>query len=89
MSNAIQFLASVAERPSYKHLFEDPATLASICEKVIVPNMQFRSKNFLNILMLPFLIVVLYILHTFKEYFFLYIFYDMKFPVHCNAYISW
>lgn len=45
VSNAIQFLASVAERPSYKHLFEDPATLASICEKVIVPNMQFRDAD--------------------------------------------
>ena len=44
MSNAIQFLASVAERPNYKSLFEDPNTLASICEKVIVPNMEFRSK---------------------------------------------
>lgn len=45
VSNAIQFLASVAERPSYKSLFEDPATLASICEKVIVPNMQFRTSD--------------------------------------------
>ena len=44
MSNAIQFLASVAERPAYKSLFEDPATLANICENVIVPNIQFRSK---------------------------------------------
>ncbi|XP_052087731.1 exportin-2-like isoform X2 [Mytilus californianus] len=45
VSNAIQFLASVAERPSYKSLFEDPSTLASICEKVIVPNMQFRDAD--------------------------------------------
>jgi len=44
VSNAIQFLASVAERPAYKHLFEASDTLASICEKVIVPNMQFRGK---------------------------------------------
>ena len=44
VSNAIQFLASVAERPGYKNLFEDPSTLSSICEKVIVPNMEFRSK---------------------------------------------
>ncbi len=44
VSNAIQFLASVAERPGYKHLFEDPNTLSSICEKVIVPNMEFRSE---------------------------------------------
>ena len=45
VSNAIQFLASVAERPGYKHLFEDPATLQSICEKVIVPNMEFRQAD--------------------------------------------
>ncbi|KAK2157652.1 hypothetical protein LSH36_187g00016 [Paralvinella palmiformis] len=45
VSNAIQFLASVAERPGYKHLFEDPSTLASICEKVIVPNMEFRDAD--------------------------------------------
>lgn len=44
VSNAIQFLASVCERPHYKHLFEDQNILTSICEKVIVPNMEFRSK---------------------------------------------
>lgn len=44
VSNAIQFLASVCERPHYKHLFEDQNTLTSICEKVILPNMEFRSK---------------------------------------------
>ncbi|CAB1353828.1 unnamed protein product [Coregonus sp. 'balchen'] len=43
VSNAIQFLASVCERPHYKHLFEDQNTLTSICEKVIVPNMEFRN----------------------------------------------
>uniref|UniRef100_A0A2K6GNA9 Exportin-2 n=1 Tax=Propithecus coquereli TaxID=379532 RepID=A0A2K6GNA9_PROCO len=42
VSNAIQFLASVCERPHYKNLFEDQNTLTSICEKVIVPNMEFR-----------------------------------------------
>ncbi|XP_032826379.1 exportin-2 [Petromyzon marinus] len=45
VSNAIQFLASVCERPHYKHLFEDQATLTSICEKVIVPNMEFRAAD--------------------------------------------
>merc|ERR1739847_148199 len=30
-SNAIQFLASVADRAQYKGLFEEEATLASIC----------------------------------------------------------
>ncbi|ELU00355.1 hypothetical protein CAPTEDRAFT_165697 [Capitella teleta] len=45
VSNAIQFLASVAERPGYKNLFEDHDTLKSICEKVIVPNMEFRDAD--------------------------------------------
>ncbi|EDO41297.1 predicted protein [Nematostella vectensis] len=45
VSNAIQFLASVSERPNYKQLFEDQATLQSICEKVIVPNMEFRDED--------------------------------------------
>ncbi|XP_019611716.1 exportin-2 isoform X2 [Rhinolophus sinicus] len=45
VSNAIQFLASVCERPHYKKLFEDQNTLTSICEKVIVPNMEFRAAD--------------------------------------------
>ncbi|XP_071494645.1 exportin-2-like [Diadema antillarum] len=45
ISNAIQFLASVADRDHYKHLFESPDTLKSICEKVIVPNMEFRDAD--------------------------------------------
>lgn len=45
VSNAIQFLASVAERPAYRSLFEDPSTLANICEKVIVPNIQLRQAD--------------------------------------------
>ena len=40
----LQFLASVADRQQYKSLFEDPATLASICEKIIVPNIQVIRK---------------------------------------------
>ena len=36
VSNAIQFLASVADRPHYKNLFEDSAVLGSICEKVFI-----------------------------------------------------
>jgi len=43
VSNAIQFLASVADRPHYKNLFEDENVLSSICEKVIVPNMEMRD----------------------------------------------
>ncbi|KAH9496808.1 Exportin-2 [Bulinus truncatus] len=45
VSNAIQFLASVAERPAYKGLFDNTDTLASICEKVVVPNMQLRDAD--------------------------------------------
>jgi len=43
VSNAISFLASVADRLKYKNLFEDPNVLSSICEKVIVPNMEMRE----------------------------------------------
>jgi exportin-2 (importin alpha re-exporter) len=45
VSNAIGFLSSVAERAHYKELFEDPAILTSICEKVILPNMEFRTSD--------------------------------------------
>jgi len=47
VSNALQFLATVADRAQYRHLFEDPATLSNICEKVIIPNMEFRG-NYIN-----------------------------------------
>ena len=45
VSSAIEFLASVIERPVYKDLFADQATLQHICEKVIVPNMEFRETD--------------------------------------------
>jgi exportin-2 (importin alpha re-exporter) len=45
MSNAIQFLASVASRQQYKQLFAAPGALAQICERVIVPNMQLRDAD--------------------------------------------
>ncbi|XP_076244499.1 chromosome segregation 1 [Calliopsis andreniformis] len=45
VSNALQFLATVADRVQYRHLFEDPTTLSSICEKVIIPNMEFRESD--------------------------------------------
>ncbi|XP_064625610.1 exportin-2-like [Lineus longissimus] len=45
VSNAIQFLASVAERPRNKELFADPEALAGICGNVIVPNMRFRVSD--------------------------------------------
>lgn len=45
VSNALQFLSTVADRNHYRHLFEDPAVLSSICEKVIIPNMDFRASD--------------------------------------------
>ena len=45
VSTAIEFLASVIERPSYQNLFADEATLRNICENVIVPNMKFRESD--------------------------------------------
>lgn len=44
VTNALQFLSTVAGRQQYRNLFEDPQVLASICEKVIVPNMDFRGE---------------------------------------------
>ena len=43
VSNGIQFLASVADRAQYKNLFEEASTLASICENIIVPNIEMRE----------------------------------------------
>ena len=45
VSGALEFLASVCERPSYKDNFANESTLTSICEKVIVPNMYFRQTD--------------------------------------------
>lgn len=45
VSNALTFLAKIAEKNHYKNLFEDPATLSSICEKVVIPNMEFRESD--------------------------------------------
>ncbi|CAL8069631.1 unnamed protein product [Orchesella dallaii] len=45
VSNAIQFLALVAEKQQHKQLFADPSTLSSICQKVIIPNMEFRESD--------------------------------------------
>jgi exportin-2 (importin alpha re-exporter) len=45
VTNALQFLSTVAGRQQYRHLFENPQVLASICEKVIVPNMDFRDAD--------------------------------------------
>lgn len=46
VSNALQFLATVADRAQYRNLFEDPTTLSNICEKVIIPNMEFRGNYY-------------------------------------------
>lgn len=45
VSTAIEFLASVIERPVYQHLFSDEGTLRNICENVVVPNMRFRESD--------------------------------------------
>lgn len=45
VSNALEFLASVSERPSYKDLFGEEQTMKTICENVVVPNMQFREAD--------------------------------------------
>ncbi|XP_048484090.1 exportin-2 [Plutella xylostella] len=45
VSNGLNFLAKIAEKNIYKNLFEDPATLSSICEKVVIPNIEFRESD--------------------------------------------
>lgn len=45
VSNALQFLATVANRSQYRHLFEDPIIMSSICEKIVIPNMEFRASD--------------------------------------------
>ncbi|XP_070556121.1 exportin-2-like [Ptychodera flava] len=45
VSNAILFLASVAERAHYKELFESQDTLNSICKNVVIDNMYFRDAD--------------------------------------------
>ncbi|OXA64637.1 Exportin-2 [Folsomia candida] len=45
VSNAIGFLALVAEKDRNKALFNNPETMSGICQKVIVPNMEFRDAD--------------------------------------------
>ncbi|OQR80334.1 exportin-2-like [Tropilaelaps mercedesae] len=45
VSNALRFLSIVANKPQYKVLFEDPAIFGSLCEKIIMPNMEFRQAD--------------------------------------------
>lgn len=62
VSNAIQLLAIVAERPAYKQLFEDASALQSICERVVIPNMHLRDSDvemFEDVRFTVFLLVVL------------------------------
>lgn len=45
VSNAIKFMSTVVERTQNAHLFQSEEILPSICEKVIVPNMEFRVSD--------------------------------------------
>lgn len=45
VSNALQFLSVVAERSQYRKIFENPEILANICEKVVIPNLDFRQSD--------------------------------------------
>ncbi|XP_066597006.1 exportin-2 isoform X2 [Prorops nasuta] len=45
VSNALQFLVTVANRSQNRHLFMDPMVLSSICEKAIIPNIEFRESD--------------------------------------------
>uniref|UniRef100_A0A1I8G889 Exportin-2 n=1 Tax=Macrostomum lignano TaxID=282301 RepID=A0A1I8G889_9PLAT len=45
VSNAIKFLASVAERPQNKQLFGEPETLRQLCERIVIPNMHLRPSD--------------------------------------------
>lgn len=45
VSNAIGFLASIADRAQYKQLFESEEAMKQICERIILPNMAFRDAD--------------------------------------------
>ncbi|XP_077991102.1 exportin-2-like [Glandiceps talaboti] len=45
VSNAILFMASVAERAHYRNIFESQDTLTNICQNVVVVNMYFRDAD--------------------------------------------
>jgi len=45
VSTAIKFLSSVARHQRHRGLFNTPDTLKSICEKIIIPNMEFRESD--------------------------------------------
>ncbi|XP_050543879.1 exportin-2 [Daktulosphaira vitifoliae] len=43
--NALQFLSTTVVKPQYKELFNDPSVFSAICEKVAIPNMQFKESD--------------------------------------------
>jgi len=45
VSNALQFLSIIAEKNQYRKIFENPEILANICEKVVIPNLDFRKSD--------------------------------------------
>lgn len=45
ISNALQFLATVAQKHKYQQLFADPEVMNGICEKVIVPNIEIGESD--------------------------------------------
>lgn len=45
VSESIRFLSTVAKNRNHQAMFSNPDTLKSICEKVIIPNMQFLPSD--------------------------------------------
>lgn len=45
VSNAIQFLTAVVNRPQYRSLFEAKESLTVICEKIVIPNLFLRDSD--------------------------------------------
>lgn len=43
VSNAIQFITAVVQRPQYRSLFENEESLKNICEKIVIPNLFLRE----------------------------------------------
>lgn len=43
VSNSIQFITTVVQRPQYKALFENEESLKNICEKIVIPNLFLRE----------------------------------------------
>lgn len=43
VSNAIQFITAVVQRPQYRSLFENEESLKNICEKIVIPNLFLRD----------------------------------------------